>query len=86
MSASKAKLFTIGGSQAVRIPKTMRLPGKDVTIRKVGEAVVIEPVAVDEWAWLTELAPALPGDPDFMAEGRDQRQHERPELDKFFGT
>jgi antitoxin VapB len=82
MSAAKAKLFTIGGSQAVRIPKAMRLPGKDVTIRKVGKAVIIEPVAVDEWAWLAEL---LPVDPDFMAEGRDQREQERPELDKFFG-
>jgi antitoxin VapB len=82
MSAAKARLFTIGGSQAVRIPKAMRLPGKDVTIRKVGKAVIIEPVAVDEWAWLAEL---LPADPDFMAEGRDQREQERPELDKFFG-
>jgi antitoxin VapB len=81
MTASKARLFTIGGSQAVRIPKALRLKSKDVTIRKVGEALMIEPVAVDEWAWLDDLSPV---DPEFMADGRDQRPQNRPELDKLF--
>jgi antitoxin VapB len=81
MSTAKAKLFTIGGSQAVRIPKAMRLPGKDVTIRKMGKAVIIEPATEDEWAWLADLPPP---DPDFMSEGRDQREQERPEMDEFF--
>jgi antitoxin VapB len=81
MTASKARLFTIGGSQAVRIPKALRLKSKDVTIRKVGEALMIEPVALDEWAWLDDLSPV---DPEFMADGRDQRPQNRPELDKLF--
>jgi antitoxin VapB len=81
MTASKARLFTIGGSQAVRIPKAMRLKGENVTIRKLGEALVIEPVVADQWAWLDDLSPI---DPDFMADGRDQRPQDRPELDKLF--
>jgi antitoxin VapB len=39
-----AKLFTNGRSQAVRIPRDMELPGDEVTLRKVGEAILIEPV------------------------------------------
>jgi antitoxin VapB len=84
MSVTKAKLFTIGGSQAVRIPKAMRFEGKDVTIRKAGKALIIEPAAVDQWAWLAELAPDAPGDPDFDIGSRDNRLQERPELDKLF--
>jgi virulence-associated protein VagC len=84
MSSAKAKLFTIGGSQAVRIPKAMRLPEGTVSIRKVGRALLIEPEPVDEWAWLAELAPDVPGDPDFKIESRDNRMQERPELDKLF--
>jgi hypothetical protein len=42
---------------------------------------VIEPADADEWAWLGELTPA---DPDFMADGRDQRPQKRPQLDKLF--
>lgn len=40
-----AKLFLNGRSQAVRIPQDMRLPGDEVTLRKVGEGIMIEPVA-----------------------------------------
>jgi antitoxin VapB len=81
VTPSRAKLFTIGGSQAVRIPRALRLAGENVTIRKSGRALIIEPVTDDEWAWLAEL-PRL--DPDFMAEGRDTTEQERPELDKLF--
>ena len=40
----RAKLFSNGRSQAVRIPKEFRLAGREVTIRKVGQAVILEPV------------------------------------------
>lgn len=40
-----AKLFLNGRSQAVRIPRDMELPGDEVTLRKVGDAILIEPVA-----------------------------------------
>lgn len=46
MSRAKAKLFTHGGSQAVRLPKAYRFAGREVTIRKEGNAVILEPVEV----------------------------------------
>lgn len=38
-----AKVFTHGGSQAVRLPKAYRFEGKEVRIRKEGDAVILEP-------------------------------------------
>lgn len=67
-----AKLFRHGRSQAVRLPKEFRLPGSEVRVRKVGDAVVLEPIGVpfDMDAWFAELDKykAVP----FMDEGRDQ--------------
>lgn len=40
----RAKLFTHGGSQAVRLPKAFRFEGSEVSIRKEGDAVILEPV------------------------------------------
>lgn len=42
-------LFLNGRSQAVRIPKELRLKGKEVTIRRVGDGVLIEPLTAGEW-------------------------------------
>ena len=36
-----AKLFTSGGSQAVRLPKSCRFPGKEVSVKKVGDIVML---------------------------------------------
>jgi antitoxin VapB len=41
----RAKLFTHGGSQAVRLPKAFRFEGVEVTVRRDGDAVILEPVA-----------------------------------------
>lgn len=43
----KAKLFTHGGSQAVRLPKAFRFEGTEVRVRREGERVVLEPLALD---------------------------------------
>ena len=40
-----AKLFTHGGSQAVRLPKEFRFEGKEVHVRRVGDEVVLSSVA-----------------------------------------
>jgi antitoxin VapB len=40
----KARLFRNGANQAVRIPREFELPGTEVTIRKVADALVIESV------------------------------------------
>ena len=38
-----------GRSQAVRLPKDMRLPGKEVSIRRLGDGVLIEPIPAKSW-------------------------------------
>lgn len=46
----KTTLFMNGRSQAVRVPKEFRLPGKEVSIRRVGDGVLLEPiVAAGGW-------------------------------------
>ena len=42
---ARAKLFTHGGSQAVRLPKAFRFEGVEVTVRREGDAVILEPLA-----------------------------------------
>lgn len=51
----RAKIFKSGGSQAVRIPKELRLPGKEVRIRKVPGGLLLEPVITDIDEWLARL-------------------------------
>ena len=41
---ARAKLFQHGGSQAVRLPKAFRFEGAEVSIRRDGDAVILEPV------------------------------------------
>lgn len=51
-----AKLFAHGGSQAVRLPKAFRFDGEEVSVRREGAAVILEPLenvapaTSDEWA------------------------------------
>lgn len=47
MTQTKAKLFTHGGSQAVRLPKAFRFEGDEVFIRRDGDTVVLEPKRKD---------------------------------------
>lgn len=42
--AETARLFAHGGSQAVRLPKAFRFEGDEVSIRREGDAVILEPV------------------------------------------
>jgi virulence-associated protein VagC len=39
-----AKLFSLGYSQAVRLPRDMNLDCARVRIRKIGETVILEPI------------------------------------------
>ena len=41
---ARAKLFQHGGSQAVRLPKAFRFDGAEVTVRREGAAVILEPI------------------------------------------
>ncbi len=40
---STAKLFSHGGSQALRLPREFRFPGTEVHIRRVGQDVILSP-------------------------------------------
>lgn len=55
--AQKAKIFTNGGSQAIRLPKSCRFPDdqREVLVRRVGRRVILEPS--DEWS--TEFVGSL---------------------------
>lgn len=61
--ARKVSLFKNGRNQAVRIPVGFELPGTEATIRKEGEALVIEPVARKKT--LIEVLDSLEPVPDF---------------------
>jgi antitoxin VapB len=52
-----AKIFMHGRSQAVRLPKEFRLPGKEVRVRKEGDSVILEPIVekFDVKAWRERL-------------------------------
>lgn len=63
-----AKIFENGRSQAVRLPMRFRLPGNEVFIQKVGDAVMLVP---KESAWQTFLNGLHSFSEDFMASGRE---------------
>jgi antitoxin VapB len=48
--SSRAKIFSNGGSQAVRLPKACRFPDdqREVLVHRVGRRVILEPA--DEWS------------------------------------
>ncbi len=50
-----AKIFAHGRSQAVRLPKEFRLSGTEVTVRRVGRGILLEPTGFDVDAWFAEM-------------------------------
>jgi antitoxin VapB len=61
-----AKLFSTGGSQAVRLPKEFRFPGKTVTLRRTAKGVLITPHddLEERRARFMKLAGSCPDFPD----------------------
>jgi antitoxin VapB len=49
MVPTRAKVFWSGPSQAIRLPKAFRFNVEEVTIRKVGAALILEPVLKRGW-------------------------------------
>ena len=72
-----AKLFQNGQSQAVRLPKAFRLPGDQVYIKKVGNAVVLLPL---RQPWETLLESLHLFSEDFMDERNQPPQQQREAL------
>lgn len=73
----RAKLFQTGGSQAVRLPRQCRLPGTEVTVRRVGEAVVIEPIPS---GWSADFVDFILSPPEEILVRRQPRRHERERI------
>lgn len=62
-----AKLFTTGGSQAIRLPKEFRFPGNSVQLRKTARGLLVTPEKPDVGKLrktLRELAGSCPDFPD----------------------
>lgn len=71
-----AKVFTNGGSQAVRLPKDCRFEGNEVVASRIGEVVVLLPKS-DSWAGAKQGIKMFSG--DFLAGGiEDLPLQERP--------
>ena len=70
--SATAKIFKHGRSQAVRLPKEFRLPGKEVRVRRIGRAVLLEPIdePFDLAAWWKKID-AYGG--EFLPEGRPEQ-------------
>lgn len=63
VQARQVRLFRNGRSQAVRIPKEFELPGREATIRKVGDRLILEPARRKSLLQvLAAMAPLAPGD------------------------
>jgi antitoxin VapB len=78
---ARAKLFMHGGSQAVRLPKEFRFEGAEVTIRKEGDRVILQPVRRDTKK-LWEEIDRIRGDEQIVR----SPQPEWPERDYGFDT
>ncbi len=82
----RAKLFKHGRSQAVRLPKEFRLPGKEARVSKIGDKVILEPIEEKKkfdpktfWAAIDAL-----GGEDLFADGPPEDPPSKPDQRKFF--
>ena len=69
-----------GRSQAVRLPRSFRLPGDRVRIRRVDGGILLEPIVTDVDSWFAELDRFA--DVPLMEDGR--RQPPTPEAEDQF--
>jgi antitoxin VapB len=72
-----AKLFQSGNSQAIRLPKAYRLPGKKVFLKRMGKGILVLPED-SEWQPLIDSLSKF--SPDFMADRNQPPQQHRPEF------
>jgi len=70
-------IFMNGRSQAVRLPKAFRLPGKRVRVSREGNGILLTPIIEDIDAWFAELD-RLAG-ADFLDGDRNQPPMPPPE-------
>ena len=68
-----AKVFMNGRSQAVRLPKEFRFDTDQVTVEKVGDAVLLRPLQESNDAWIQRLTAILAQFEGLDAVDRDRR-------------
>lgn len=68
-----AKVFTNGGSQAVRLPKDFRFNTDEVDVNRIGEIVILVPKE-SRWAGLLQSLDMCTD--DFMEDGRGELKAE----------
>ncbi len=74
-----ASIFKNGKNQAIRIPKDMEFDVKTVTIKKVGDKLIIEPIR-PSWESLLDTPPLV--DEDFLKERPDLYETDRVKFDE----
>ena len=79
--ATTARVFWTGRSQAVRLPKAFRFDVAEVTIRRDGNSVILEPCAIerDEQGWPLALWD-LAGAARSFDTGSREEPHERGDV------
>ena len=77
MSATTAKLFMNGQSQAVRLPKEFRFEGKEVYIQKLGNKIILSD---KKQSWDQFFNEDSVFDDDFLS----QRDNDKPQERGFF--
>ena len=76
-----------GRSQAVRLPKEFRFDGKEVRVRRKGQAVILEPIArtsADIAAMWAKIDALREGE-DLFPEGGFDDPPSQPDTRVFFG-
>jgi antitoxin VapB len=74
-----AKLFQSGNSQAIRLPKAYRLPGKKVYLKRMGAGILVLP---EDSGWQPLIDSLSKFSPDFMADRNQPPQQHRPEFNE----
>lgn len=74
----RAKVFRHGGSQAVRLPKKYRFEDDEVSIRRDGKRVVLEPIAR---SWTDRFLALAGSAPDYPYPGEPSPAEDGPDLD-----
>lgn len=66
----KAKIFINGKSQAVRLPMEFRFKCNEVSVTKMGNALVLQPIA-DSWAMLFKNIKSISGEDETFLKNRN---------------
>ena len=84
IAPTTAKVFFTGRSQAVRLPKEFRFDADEVSIDKVGNAVILRPLKDTNAAWLARIqavCAGFEGMPDEIQRDRTPAVDELESLD-----